>query len=294
MPKKLHARDFRDLDSRAPFEELASTMLLFCVRLHSQLRELNAPEACFLAREGAMMQRLFDAFQAVMVPPCERIPTRYLWVSRRSTYAASLPGVRAENFEEICKLYPGLSAAGLVRSLGLDEEVVNEFASKADLAVSDLVASEVFQSLVRQHCLTQRRLLLSHLRSSVTEIDRVAHLVDVGWKGTMQTFIGRVLPGASEVHGWYIGLTQKGLNNERARGLLFTQSSPLSPYFSVFAHYKGLFELLLSGSHGSVVRYAEGENGPTPILEHNQIEASQHDRHIAPIQRQVEESFVQM
>jgi FMN phosphatase YigB (HAD superfamily) len=99
------------------------------------------------------------------------------------------------------------------------------------------------------------------LVADVLPPSRRLHLVDVGWKGTVQDRLTELVPDA-DITGHYLGLiAAPGVVTRAKVGHLFTNDPARSPYYQVFSHFKELYELLLAAEHGSVARYGRGADG---------------------------------
>lgn len=112
------------------------------------------------------------------------------------------------------------------------------------------------------------------------------HLVDVGWKGTVRDRIAALDPGRV-VHGHLLGLVLSGATDPPAhtRGHLFANRPRRTPYFQIFSHFKGLYELLLSADHGSVASYGRGDDGRVGArFDESPAERRCHDEIVAPWQ----------
>jgi len=299
MSQSAITAQFRRSGGDAPFGELSLTLLLFISRLHRQLREQGACEVSFLAREGHFLKELFDVYQRIVVPVPEHVPSRYLLVSRRALYSPSLP--EGENtFRFLREHYPEISVPGFMNSLGIDEVCETDLEGAADTAcpatVDSLVRSTEFQSRFAHHRRNQRALVEQYLEPAISASNGHLHIVDVGWKGSMQDFLERILSPSSDISGWYLGLNRRtsavGSMDTRKHGLIFDTGPPTSRFFNVFAHFKSLYETLLNADHASVVRYSLTNGAVEPVLDPLNDELAQHRALVRPLQEKIREIFV--
>lgn len=135
------------------------------------------------------------------------------------------------------------------------------------------------------------------------------HLVDVGWKGSIQDNIYSILSAEITVKGYYIGsfnATERFAGNCK-KGLLFDNYPHPSPFFNVFNANRSLFEMILGASHGSARSYGSPDTLPTGdglpgdiigkagsgvdhplVLTHDIPEEQQlFERHIMPLQQKI-------
>lgn len=122
----------------------------------------------------------------------------------------------------------------------------------------DLLDMELFQNVYEARRKQQRSNFICYLRSFGVDFKSEGlHLVDVGWKGSIQDNIFYILSSKVAVRGYYIGsfnATQRSANNTK-KGLLFDNYPHPSPYFGVYNCNRSLFEMMLGASHGSADCY---------------------------------------
>jgi hypothetical protein len=100
--------------------------------------------------------------------------------------------------------------------------------------------------------------MLGYLHSFPVDIDADGvHLVDVGWKGSIQNNLYHALAGTVTVSGCYLGLlTPSGLTaGNRKAGILFHDYPQPSSFVHVYNNNRSLFEMVLGASHGSADGY---------------------------------------
>lgn len=275
------------------FPELALTLLLFTHRLDRELRARQASHALFLAREGRILMELFEIYQSSVHRAERPVETDYVYVSRRALYTASVPH-GSYGFEGLRQRYRDLDVEDLLRSLGFAADDVDRLRRGAG-SVDELIASGAFRSAFDAHRAEQHELARTYLRPFLEKARDRIHVVDVGWKGSMQDFLADLFGAERPIHGWYLGLGPNVLrqrpDGSTKRGLLFEAGPPSSRYFTVFAHFKSLYESLLNAGHGSVAGYRRTETGAEPVLDELTEETEQHTSLIEPIQRQLVELF---
>jgi hypothetical protein len=237
-----------------------------------------------MAREGQVLKRLFDAYQARRCPTEEiAIRSHYLEVSRRSTFLPSLGPLDKETFETLFRQYPHISVKEFLLSLGLEEllsdleQSLGEDLSQRNESLPSsshfrrLLASSLFRKSYEDARIVRRAAFLAYLESFPLLLSsQTLHLVDIGWKGTIQDNIFNLLRQSGKsrfkkVEGYYVGLIAPGAasSSNRKEGILFTSVGGRSHRFHVFNENRALFEVMLAADHGSAWGYQfDGEGKP--------------------------------
>ena len=294
----------------APDEHLRNavpSLLLFIERLYRASRQRGLRHLFFLAREGQLLQRMFEAYQDALGEDAEeRISTHYLLVSRRACYAASLAALEEERFDGLFAHYRSISLRDFLTSLGLSTEEMESIevrvphdpeAIEPDFPNSQifraLLADPDFATLYEAHRTEQRDNLRSYLAGF--DVDLVQHplaVVDCGWKGSIQDFLRRALPCEVAVQGFYLGLIDVGQNVCAKAGLLFSNVKGNSENYCIFAENRSLFEVLLCADHGSAKGFARDMDGRVhPIIEDDAVEHRFVKETSLPIARDAEQVF---
>jgi FMN phosphatase YigB (HAD superfamily) len=294
----------------APKEHLRSavpSLLLFIERLYRTSRQRGLRHLFFLAREGQLLQRMFEAYQDALGEDAEgRIWTHYLLVSRRACYAASLAALEEERFDGLFAHYRSISLRDFWTSLGLSMREFDRIAGRLphdpEVVEPDFPNSPIFRALLaipdfatlyEAHRTEQRNNLLSYLAGF--DVDLVQHplaVVDCGWKGSIQDFLRRALPAEVAVQGFYLGLIDVGQEVCEKSGLLFSNVGVYSEKYSIFAENRSLFEVLLCADHGSAKGYARDMEGRVyPIIEDDAVERHFVEETSLPVARDAEQVF---
>ncbi|WP_175995969.1 hypothetical protein [Burkholderia stabilis] len=300
--------------SASPFEDLSLTLYLFTRRLYDAALKDGVKDLFFFAREGLLLQQMFDVLQAGEA--AATIRTHYLKVSRRSTFLLSLRSLDQERFEVLFRQYRRISIAEFLKSLAL-EEYLPELA--ADLGVvpsqfaersADLPHDPLFVRLLKQPSFarvyeTQRLARSSAFESYVASFcggtvpDRLS-VVDVGWKGSIQDnvfgWLHNLRGDAARVKGYYVGLVANGNAgpaNEKA-GLLFSSASERTAGYHVFNENRSLFEVLLHANHGSAQRYIRSGAGDVVVVDDDFEEGPMIETTVKPVAERVMARFVRI
>lgn len=254
------------------FPELALSIWHFTQKLFATLCMDGVQDVFFLSREGEFLKKLFVQYQKQFFGQ-EIIRSYYLVVSRKSTYIASLEPLENENFKKLFAQYNEISPRDFLLSLNFTEEqsrhicgVLNiDYAARicnfaASAEYSTLRNSSVFQELYERFRVEQRNNFTRYLKSFGVDFDRDGlTLVDVGWKGSMQDNLFRILDEKIKIAGYYIGLLDGGMSpvtsSMRKTGILFSDLVEDQQFFSVYNNNRSLFEMMLGASHGSAEGY---------------------------------------
>ncbi|MEB3197415.1 MAG: HAD family hydrolase [Candidatus Sericytochromatia bacterium] len=294
------------------FPELALSLFCFTEALADRLLRDGVRDVFFLAREGQLLKRLFDAYQARRYPQAPfAIRSHYLEASRRATFLPSLGPLEHETFETLFRQYRRISPLEFLQSLGLEAEWpdwgdppgLDWTRREADFPSSEawarLRALPAFQAAYARARAASQAGLSAYLAGFARQqADERLVLVDVGWKGTIQDHLSRFLAQAPElgfrqVTGYYLGLVAPGAagpGNEK-HGLLFDLNQGSAPQAAVFNENRALFEVALGADHGAASGYARGEDGRGLVRRSPFEEAALYQQRVAPLQAQLVSRF---
>jgi FMN phosphatase YigB (HAD superfamily) len=291
------------------FPELSLSLYFFIQNIHTRLVAKRARDVFFLSREGQLLKRLFDYYQRhACFDGALFIKSHYLESSRRASFMPSLGPIETEMFETLFRQYRRMSLADFVMNLGLDDHVerfrtligpafddrVDDLRTRDDF--TRMLQGHDFRDLYSQRNSEQFQSFMQYLKGFERHgAERTLHIVDVGWKGTIQDNIFRIInrnlrdSPFDEIEGYYMGLLECGSANERNRkhGLLFNTVTNHVSGYPAFNENRSLFEVLLAADHGSAKCYRVLDDN-TAIVErqasdeenrlfHGKIAIVQHD-----------------
>jgi hypothetical protein len=156
-------------------------------------------------------------------------------------------------------------------SLNLDERRAREICRSLNLnfslrrenlrhtaAFKTVTQSRAFARLYESTRKDQRRNFLTYLQEFGVDFSKQGvHIVDVGWKGSIQNNIFHALNQKVRVCGYYLGNlipTQLSRKNIK-KAILFSDYPQHTPYYLVYRNNTSLFEMILGASHGSADGY---------------------------------------
>ena len=270
-------------------EVLGPVLTTFARLLLLRANRLRIDRLLFVARDGDLLQRVVEVVQGAS-PPALRIPSRYVYLSRRATNVPGLERLGRTTIEEIFAASTAHRTMGAAwSSLNLDAAAFGPWLSvhgcddpdrpleggAANDRLARLLADEGFQMAFAEEARRQRRLLESYLRQEGFFDGKQIALVDVGWRGSTQTSLqlafGRQ-PGFRALHGFYVGLWPPDSlpmlpDLDRKEGVLADCRNGRSVLEGA-AHYLSLLlEAVCRADHGTVLGYSEDGRGTVqPVL----------------------------
>ncbi len=290
------------------FPELSLSLFNFIRKLHGQLVTDGVRDVFFLSREGQPLQRLFASYQqSIQAKKSVYVRSHYFFASRRSTFIPSLGLLEQEDFSMLFRQYRRISLRDFLLSLGMDEQlgaIAQELSVDPRYREEDFPTSETFYKLLanpqfvasyEEKRAVQRRCFFRYLEGFGVDVEENGlALVDVGWKGTIQDNIHRIVGGKYPVSGYYLGMLASGdcAGDNRKQGILFSclQGTPSKGFF-VYRDNTALFEVILAADHGSASHYEEKIGRGYGVLEDFEKDAPLFERKIQPLLSEQEKRF---
>ncbi len=171
----------------------------------------------YLSREGLFLSRIHDEIAPLLQP--QGAPAGvHLAVSRRSTFGPSLQEISPTSLLDLWRMYSRQTPRGLLVSLGAEADDFGAALQRCDLTLDEVIEGihldgriltfledpKVVEALQTLN-IERRHGLLGYLeRRTDLALDEML-LVDVGWRGTVQDNLARLLPDTRFV-GWYLAL----------------------------------------------------------------------------------------
>ncbi|MBR5323043.1 MAG: hypothetical protein IKU48_05820 [Clostridia bacterium] len=307
LNKKQVARSFGNeyrIKDKHNFEKMTYPLFLFINNLYFKLLKNNCERVFFFAREGQFLKKLFDKYQEAIEGP--KIKTEYLYVSRASTFLGTLKSLDEENFDALFVQYPHMSIDTFCKNLGFSEEEiikiidivkVNIFEIIYDLKDKEvfkkLTANEYFIKLYEEKRQKSKENFLKYLDGFKILNEKELHIVDVGWKGSIQNNLQKCIPHI-KVHGYYVGLVHYGevFDYEKKEAVLFEYTAhKISNNGYLYNSNRPFFEIFLDADHGSTVNYVTKNGKTEPVLNELEKEQIMYNNHIKPIQSAIYNKF---
>lgn len=254
------------------FNLVGPTISAFCAWLAERAKAQNVTDLYFLAREGKLIKQVYDAWSNTV----DDAPnSHYLQVSRR---AVNVPNIAS--FEDICAIamsnyYPNKVQSFFYERFGLElsDDRWNEIYASGvwkkgtllqvkdgDLsAINDLL--HILTPDILAESSAEKNILLQYFDSvGLTSSENVA-VVDVGYSGTIQKSINKLLSGP--IHGFYFATAhniREGMpENAFAEGCYVELGQAKNIGSRIFSNSFCL-EQLLSANDPQVTKYVFDED----------------------------------
>jgi len=189
----------------------------YCLNVMQDAITRKSKEVVFFAREGILFQKIYDLIAQHDPFMTKAPPSRLLYVSRRSTFAASIRSYDNKEFMRLWTMYWQQSPASFARSLNLDIEKVEAAVKRVGIALEKVIdapwTDKGFQAFLndpefKEYATTaierQRELLKSYIYQEIGDRPEELLIVDIGWRGTIQDNIAHLLD--VPVRGHYLAL----------------------------------------------------------------------------------------
>ncbi|GMB01258.1 HAD family hydrolase [Pelosinus sp. IPA-1] len=293
-------------ETKLPFGQIALSLYAFIECLYRNFNQGKVKNVFFLSREGEYLRELFDLYQTIHnVQP---INAHYLLVSRKATFLPSLQKLSDEKFDTLFRQYRNISINEFLLNLNFSENQIQEVSIELDfncsLKLNDLPTDNVFAKLLGNKTFAmiyehnrneQYNNFIQYINSFGVNLEEEGlHLIDVGWKGTIQDHISVIMEDIS-VYGHYLGLVEHGAShdNSHKQGLLFSRIPTKSIFFDAYNENRALFEVILGASHGSAARYVQENNESIQVVvEQEPLERELYENVVRPMQIQLTKLFV--
>ncbi len=294
---------FQQYGEQYNYSNFAFSLYLFVKRLHAKLIQNNAKEVFFLSREGQFLKKLFDKY-------CEIngkvIKSNYLLVSRNSVLIAGLNPLEQETFDYLIDETINMSVRRFLITLGFAKEdiqlIEKQLAINIDKAYYNFKKCKAYKKLrhnitfvriYEQKRIDQHKGFLRYLDTFGTNfLEDGMHIVDVGWKGTMQNLIHKFFDGKVDISGYYIGCRAPELyGNNKKYGLMYSKRKSFK-YANMLYRIKMYdYEQICRADHARVDGY-QCEGDSIHIKFANEIDDRKvFDSYISQMQSQIMSKF---
>lgn len=292
------------------FPEMGLIIWWFIWKLLERLIHDDVPSVFFLSREGELLKKLFDKLQEEMFGR-QIIKSNYLLASRKSTYIASLKPLPKEDFSKLFFQYRDISPKDFLLSLNFSHHQAMEICEHIGvnfnekyhnfpetLTYKQIISTPLFKTSYERLRKKQRENFIRYISSSNPDIKmKEIHLVEVGWKGSIQENIFNIFKKHLKVTGYYIGLLSSPVQHRDLKkiGILFSEI-PSSSFMSVYNNNRSLFEMFLGASHGSAEGYFSSrqeikERNDASVEIHSEIKDDEGDLFVTTVEYSEEKNL---
>lgn len=250
-------------------------ILFFISKLYYELKKKQVKKIYFCSREGQLMKKLFDYYQEKFLVE-DQIETKYLYVSRKSTFVPSLKDFSDEAFIYIFRQFKELKLNDFLTCLGWNEAEIRELCGRTNLKPEDIIQisdnnhsyctlkhDKNFLEFYDYKRTEQKQLFLKYLEQLGVSMEQNSiTLVDVGWKGTIQDCIRSIVPDTISINGYYLGIRSNEFqcsDLENKEGVLFTDYPSRCKNYKLLERGYMFYERIFAADHGPVIGYKKGE-----------------------------------
>ena len=236
----------------------------------------------FLARDGYLLKIIAEEIVECFDYDIE---IRYLYTSRQSTYFASIFYLTARSFHWIFQEMDNVITFNVVAKRlhaepdvligyldedlrkdlitnGLHNRLTKQLVSRLQ---SELINNIALKSKIESEAKAYRTTAIKYFEQEGLLLDERIGFIDIGWKGTLQDAIFRILKSKKptfKLTSFYLGVTYFSANTYAENRKVPTYMFP-----STRARKGPILELLLQCDHGTTLFYQEEQSGEVkPVL----------------------------
>jgi predicted HAD superfamily hydrolase len=226
----------------------------------------------FISREGLVLEKLFEQYLSLH-PEHKKLSHQHLFASRRSYNVASLYSLDKKEIDGISRLTYSITVRDFIFRLGLNaEDYKSEVVQYGFESLDDYIDLGAgikrikrfirdFKSDILDEAEIEREGVLLYLKKQgITSLSKIA-VVDVGWHGTIQNSIARMLQNEElnvKTFGYYLCTFPDSeayiQNKVRMKGYLCNQGKP-KRVFELFKSCLELFEFAFTANDNSVEKF---------------------------------------
>ena len=254
-------------------QSLAPLLQALVLWIHEQAKRDGVTQLLFLARDGYMVQR---AYQAV-IPKKQQIPNQYMYASRRLFNLAAIRQLDEAAMHFLIGDNVVMPVGRYLERSGLDpqeceaEIVAAGFGQGVEslvLANDEPKLRKLF-SLLEKSVLAQAEIERRRLRlyaDSLTDWNaNRCGVFDIGWHGSLQASLRDVLDiDEKDLYGYYLGLhlgARRRSNQPMAAFLDESEYSDFWTYHNTIRRCVEIFELFFAHTDGSIIGLRRTSSG---------------------------------
>jgi predicted HAD superfamily hydrolase len=240
---------------------------------------LGAGRVYFLARDGQILYKLARIMNRFSPTPLE---LHYLYVSRQALLFPAMEDLDEESLGWILAPTAILTPRIILKRVNIEPEEIesalrehgfknpDERLSKKNLpAFKSLILDSSVKVLLKKRIAQYREKASGYLQQEGLAKDDRFVLVDIGWNGTLQRSISRLLAKQGKNHpvkGLYFGLHRE-LKHKPADRLEAFFFSPGKPHgLEQESYIVPIIEMFTAADHGGTVKYEFRDNKYEPVL----------------------------
>lgn len=286
-----------NVNDELPFVNYVFSIYVFCKKLHLELLKDGHHTVYFFSREGQFLKKIFDQF--LQTSGENAIETKYMYVSRQSTYLPSLSMLKDEKFELLQKQFTTLSLSDFLKSINIFESVCSftnlkekyDFEQKEEAffdsnKFKEFCEEKDFAHIYEQERKKARKEIGCYLESiGINRSKDSIAIVDIGWKGSIQDNIYKIFDHQINIVGYYYGITGNVdiSENNIKKGLVFSDIPYESKDYGIYKINYRMLERVLYASHGSCIGYKDSH----PLLDEVSREEAELYKFVSQVQEKM-------
>ena len=302
LSKEHYRAQLKKMINSKDYSGYCFSLALFTERLFVALKKDKIKKVFFLSREGEFLKKLFDLYCKINEE--DKIESHYLYVSRQSTFVASLnKDLEKENFHTLFRQFNNISVNTFLKNLNFSEKEIANIINLTEIDVNSVIYNfsesnelkylkelDAFKQTYEEHVERQKRLFSRYLLQEGYKEDESLCIVDVGWKGTIQDNILNALSEDCIIEGIYLGYgeisEEERVYRSKKKGLLFSVVPYKTTIDGLWSIDAAMFEKILYASHPSTSGYEILEKKIKPIFKSFDEEKGVYQK-IMPIQESI-------
>lgn len=276
---KSHEKVIREttIDVSAP---LLIAYVQWCL---TKAKAMGLTRLYFMARDGQILHKIANILKPPLPSPSSSpLENRYLYVSRQSLLFPAMKDLDDESLEWVLAPTSIVTPRIILARINIDPSEIKNILKKHGYNHPDrnipkkelhhfktLLLEKEIKQLIQNRVKLYRKNTLAYLQQEGLEKDGKFALVDIGWNGTLQRSISRLLEMQGKdfpINGFYLGLRReiKHKNADRLEAFFFSPGNPHG--LEKESYIIPMIELFAAADHGGVIKYE-------PIIKAGQIKA---------------------
>lgn len=237
----------------------------------------------FLARDGYAMKEIYEKFKEKLNKDMD---TYYLYCSRASYQNPTLVYCEKEFALEILTRYNAdlnqkLKVKAILKAVGLEDKDYSKVLKRFDITLDTILAPDNINRVkkflgyiygdIKDSLNVKKDLVVKYLHQMKMDTYENVNLVDVGWAGSTQFSLNKLLPDV-EFSGYYFGTLKSMYENVKYNsfGYAFDSEEPRETFLKINRNIM-MYEFIVSASHGSTKGFKKEKEGVKPILGDNSM-----------------------
>jgi FMN phosphatase YigB (HAD superfamily) len=246
----------------------------------NRAREMNLKRLYFVSRDG----QIYLKIAKILVKKLNLdIEVRYLYGSRKAWHFPSITYL-PEEIDWIVRKVETLTVRIILDRVFTQPEEIKEILEengfppgtwdkdlhKTEISIlKDVLLQKKVEKIIIEKARSKRELAYKYFKQEDLTQDNEWALVDIGWGGNSQNFMGKILKlyGASLPKGFYFALKAKEIGETHGlkEGYLVDKIINVG-YAKLLDNIQSLMESFCTADHGTVESYEEKENKAIPVF----------------------------